>query len=70
MQATLFSSEKLFAFSDVMVVNPHRIAAIYAELESAVRDHAGIRINMGKTELFSSTGEVSCHLVANTSSSL
>ena len=50
----------------LVVANPHRIAAIYAELESALWNHAGIRINLGKRSC--STGEVSCHLVANTSS--
>ena len=32
------------------------VAAIYAELESALCDHAGIRINLGKTQLFNRRG--------------
>ena len=57
-QATLLPSEKLFAFLDDIwvVANPRRIAAIYAELESALWDHAGIRINLGKTQLFNRGG--------------
>ena len=64
----LCSPLRNFAFLDDIwvVANPHRIEAIYAELESALWDHAGIRINLGKTQL--SNREVACHLVANTSS--
>ena len=39
-----------------VVTNPHRIAAICAELESALWDHAGIRINLDKTQLFNRGG--------------
>ena len=57
-QATLFPSEKLFAFLDDIwvVANPHRIAAIYAELERALWAHVVIRINLGKTQLFNRGG--------------
>ena len=57
-QAILLPSEKLFAFLDdiCLVANPRRIAAICAELESALWDHAGISINLGKTQLFNRGG--------------
>ena len=46
-----------FAFlDDIWVANPRRIAAIQVELESALWDHAGIRINLGKTQLFNRGG--------------
>ena len=67
-QATLLPSEKLSAFLDDtwVVANAHRIAAIYAELERAFGLTRASASTWAKRSC--STGEVSCHLVANTSS--
>ena len=53
----LCSPRNFLRSCDIWVVaNPHHIAAIYAELESALWNHAGIRINLGKMQLFNRGG--------------
>ena len=52
----LLPSEKLFAFLDDIFIGGERMAFMHAQVESALWDHARIRINHGKTQLWNRTG--------------
>ena len=54
----VLSSEKLFAFLDdiFIVAAPECMAFLHAQVESALWDHARIRINQGKTQLWNRAG--------------
>ena len=54
----LLPSEKLFAFlDDIFIVGaPECMAFLHAQVESALWDHARIRINQGKTQLWNRAG--------------
>ena len=53
-QAGMHQTTKLMAFHDdvYVVTNPARVADSFAHLERSLWEHAGIRINMGKTQIF------------------
>ena len=53
-QVGMHPTTKLMAFHDdvYVVTNPARVADSFALLERSLWEHAGIRINMGKTQMF------------------
>ena len=57
-QSALHPSTKLMAFLDdvYVVTTPPRVADSYAHLDRALWEHAGIRINQGKTQIFNRAG--------------
>ena len=56
--AAMHPSTKLMAFLDDVhvVTTPPRVADSYAHLDRALWEHAGIRINQGKTQIFNRAG--------------
>ena len=57
-QSAMHPSTKLMAFLDDVhvVTTPPRVAHSYAPLDRALWEHAGIRINQGKTQIFNRAG--------------
>ena len=53
-QAGMHPTTKLMAFHDdvYVITNPARVGDSFAHLERSLWEHAGIRINMGKTQIF------------------
>ena len=53
-QAGMHPTTKLMAFHDdiYVVTKPARVADSFAHLERSLWEHAGMRINMGKTQIF------------------
>ena len=53
-QAGMHPTTKLMAFHDdvYVVTNPARVSDSFALLERSLWEHAGIRTNMGKTQMF------------------
>ena len=57
-QSAMHPSAKLMAFQDdvYVVSSPPQVAACYTHLERELWAHAGIRINLGKTQIFNRAG--------------
>ena len=57
-QSAMHPSAKLMAFQDDVYVvrSPPQVAACYTHLERELWAHAGIRINLGKTQIFNRAG--------------
>ena len=57
-QSMMHPSAKLMAFQDdvYVVSSPTQVAACYTHLERELWAHAGIRINLGKTQIFNRAG--------------
>ena len=57
-QSAMHPSAKLMAFQDdvYVVSSPPQVAACYTHLEPELWAHAGIRINLGKTQIFDRAG--------------